>query len=129
MYFLALYGLYKVVFIKKIHIFVYKWHSLVPKCMKFEDFTMYTWDFAQFVLAHEYWVTSVVLIMPLWFFSKWCPYVLDHTTNRKVSDVQYSKVIYAISFKHTASAADTLTCLHINFENNQLSLNVEMRCF
>ena len=45
---------------KKIHYFDYKHDSSISKCMNFKDFTVYTWDFAQFALAHEYLVTSFV---------------------------------------------------------------------
>ena len=47
----------------------------------------------------------------------------------KVSNVWYSEAIHSISFKHTMSVADTLRCLHMNFENNQISLSEETRYF
>ena len=47
----------------------------------------------------------------------------------KVPNVRYSEAIHSISFKCTASVADTPRCLHMNFENNQISLSGEMGYF
>ena len=47
----------------------------------------------------------------------------------KVPNVRYSKAVHLIYFKHTVSVADTLRCLHMNFENNQISLSEETRYF
>ena len=58
-----------------------------------------------------------------------CQGIINNTTKMKVPNVWYSEAIHSISFKHTVSVADTLRCLHMNFENNQISLSGEMRYF
>ena len=42
----------------------------------------------------------------------------------EILNVQYSEATHLISVKHTVSVADTLRCLHINFENNQANIKV-----